>query len=61
VIHAFRFADGRDAALWIPRLALPPRVLIVPSGLVVGAQLEGRGAIVGLISQSELAAELARR
>lgn len=56
VVHVVRFADARDAALWVPRLAVVEQVLLAPSGLVVGAQLEGGQAIVGLVRQAALAA-----
>lgn len=59
VMHVVRFSDSRDAALWVPGLAEAPELVLAPSGLVVGAQLERRGGIVGLVSQSALAAALA--
>ena len=60
VVHVARFADGRDAAVWVPRLSVAPKVLLTPSGLVVGAQLEGGTAIVGLVRQAALVAAFRR-
>jgi hypothetical protein len=45
VVHVVRFADRRDAAIWIPRLAQVQQVALTPTGVAASAQLStfGRG------------------
>ena len=62
VIHVVRFADHRDAPIWIHDLAQVGRVMLTPSGLVVGAQVSGRrrGGVVAFVPEAQLSDALAR-